>query len=299
MIVPVRHWRGSVILCVLLALAVAPWQGVRAQDISAARLADIRYALNELYFSLQGLRLELLQSELQLQPATPSDGGLVQRLDAIETEVRGYINQIETLEFRINEIAAEGIHSIRTLREEIVRLEQEIDFGASPELAINGQIDPGPTETLPAEDDPMSTLAVGVPDDDRDPVALTPEMQRYNDATQLYSARNYAATIDAMTAFLADYPQTSLESRARLYMAESHAALGAFEEARKSYLASIVADRGGALTPTVMLRLGQGLMDVKQTEQACRLLRTLTEQYPDHANARIAGVLMQRGACDG
>ncbi len=311
MIVSTRQCWASIVLC--LVLAGLPWQPIRAQESQAARLADIRYTLNELYFTLQGLRLELLQDESQLQPATPSDGGLLRRLDAIEAEVRTSIDRIDRLEYRINEIAADGIGSIRSLREAIVRIEQGIDFGpvdSGPDWAGDSILTgPQPTEGLSYDPiagatRPSGTIQPPMPSVELPPTApaqgvSAPELQRYNAAVEMYTADDFPAAINAMDAFLDDYPQSALASRAQFYTAESHAELGAYEEARKSYLASLVADSGGELTPTVMLRLSQTLMDANLPEQACRLLRTLRQQFPDHDNASIAQVLLQRATCQG
>ncbi|MCY4260842.1 MAG: tetratricopeptide repeat protein [Rhodobacteraceae bacterium] len=325
---PIRRNIGPITLCVVLLLAVPGW--ARAEDGQPARLADIRYALNSLYFTLQGLRLELLQSSRDLQPVRSADDSIVQRIDGLEAELRSYIDRIENLEFRINAVAAEGIYSIRALRAEIDRIEDEARIGTrsgDPDSSLmSGDTDPGslplpeaaasraplpaPNETmvmLPETQSPVppSGAAPGVGSTRLIP-EIGPEgaipvlgMDQYSRAVEHYDAEDYLLAIDALTTFLSGFPQSPYVSRAQFYLAESHAAMGMHEDARKSYMASLLADRGGALTPTVMLRLGQMLLNADKSAQACRLLQTLIEQYPAHTNARIAGTLMNRSSCGG
>lgn len=277
---PCRHLaRALITLSVVIAFPLA---GL-GNDTENMRLADVRHALNELYFELQGLRLELVQSGLHLRSGGEDDASLIKRLDDIETELREHINRIEEIEYRIGTVAANGISSIRRLRERVTNLEDEATVAADQEV-IGDTLQAGPD--MPTGNDSLA-------------IAGTIESREFSELVQMYVDNDYAGAIDGLNRFLAEYPVSEFRSHAMFHLGESYNAVDNPERAGNAYLDSIVEDGAGVVTPSALMRIGQLLLSDGMTGEACRVLAVVKAHYPATRNALMADSLMQRAACGG
>ena len=280
--------QGVIACVILLWLAIAPWSAAWSESRDDLRLADIRYALNELFFELQGLRLEMLQSGLHLQPISDENAGIMQRLDDIESRLRESIDQIEQIEFRVGIVAAEGIATIRNLRSRISALESPGGSGSDP---VDGRVE------METASGPVRIETGSGVENSFDADVM--EARQFSESISRYTRNDYAGTIVGLNTFLQEFPDTDFRSQALFHLGASHAALGNRSRARELFLDSIIEDTGEDLTPLAMLLIGQSLISDDLVEQACQVLDTITRNYPGTGNALQARTLMQRVSCGG
>ena len=271
----------------IFAASVFLFSGVHAQqesenEVTYQRLADIRFGLNELFFKLQGLRLEQIQINAELSPTAVDSSSLLSRIDNLENELRIYISRIEVLEFRINEIAAEGIFEIKELRNQLEELENS-----------NTNFNERYLPDLPLVDD-LANQDIG----DRQPLPSAPDANSmFDSALKYYFAGEYEQAYNEFRLLLTQYPATVYRSKSFYYVGETLIALGRKRDAIVAFLDSIVADVTGEYMPVTLLRLGQVFALELQYLDACNMFSTIVEQYPDTGQATQAELEWIRNGC--
>ena len=131
-----------------------------AQD--AQTLADIRQDLTFLNTELQGLQRELSTtggSSMNLQGT-----GALERIDAMEAELRRLTGASESLENRINSIVSDGTNRIGDLEFRLCEIEVGCDFGQLGETpTLGGTEAPPPARPAPVTDG--ASMAIGEQED--------------------------------------------------------------------------------------------------------------------------------------
>src|SRR6056297_1908312 len=115
-------WRALILSCLLaLPAGTAP-----AQD-RAQTLADIRQELSVLWVEIQRLRTELSTTG---SPSGVSGGGPLERVDAIERELRRLTSATEDLQLRVDSIVSDGTNRIGDLEFRLCELEPDCDIAS-------------------------------------------------------------------------------------------------------------------------------------------------------------------------
>ena len=112
------------VIMVALGLALGP---VAAQAQEAQTLADVRQELTVLNVEVQKLRREL--STTGGASVTVGNGSVLDRVNAMESELARLTSKTEELENRINRVVADGTNRIGDLEFRLVELEGG-DLGA-------------------------------------------------------------------------------------------------------------------------------------------------------------------------
>jgi tol-pal system protein YbgF len=252
-----------------------------AQD-RAATLADIRQELSVLSVELRGLRQELSTSGSAMQ-ATAS-GGPLERLDAIEREVRRLTAKSEELEFRINRVVEDGTNRIGDLEFRLTELEGGDlgQLGATPPLGGKSGLAQPPA---PAPSQAVQ-LAVG-------------EQADFEAAMRLAEAGNQAEALAGLDRFIEAYPRSPLSAEAQLYRGKALTELGNLPQAGRAYLESYtlaeVADPG--IAAEALYSLGLTLSALGQTQEACVTLGQVGAVYPGTTAAQNASAALSGLSC--
>jgi tol-pal system protein YbgF len=261
-----RRLTASLLALALVLPLAMPAPGV-AQEREAT-LADIRQELSVLLFEMQRLRRELVTT--QGAPAGLATGGSVlERVDAIESELRRLTARTEQLEFRIERIVTDGTNRIGDLEFRLVELEGG-DLGAlaatpplggeTPERGL-GQPAPPPG----AGEAPL--LAVGEQDD-------------FDRARAALDAGDYDAAVERFAAFVETYTGGPLTAEAHFLRGRAHAGQGATTAAARAWLDAFNADPNGARAAESLMRLGQALGELGQVEEGCLMLDEVGARFP-------------------
>ena len=252
-------------LALLLALAAAP---AAAQDAAEAppaaaeapaadpTLADIRQELTVLAVEMARLRRELSTTgatDVRL-PASA-----LERLDALEGELRDLTARTEALTGRIDRVVADGTNRIGDLEFRLVELEGG-DTGALDETTTLGgeaAVPPAPAPALPPEGG-GAELAMA-------------EQQDFDRAVAAAEAGDEAEAARLFGAFAEAYPGSPLAGEAQLRRGEALREEGDLAGAARAFLAGFSGDPDGERAPETLLALGGALRDLGQTQEASPL----------------------------
>lgn len=263
--------RRGLILAAALALGALGAPAAAQQD-RAQTLADIRQELSVLWVEIQRLGRELNTTGAATGAGTA--GAPLQRMDAIEAELRRLTALTEDLQLRIDAILRDGTNRIGDLEFRLCELEPQCDIASLGDTPRLGGIEPtagaGALPVLPpAGGDPAGgpNLAVAERDD-------------FERARAAFEAGDYAGAAERFAAFTDTYPGGPLSGEAHFLRGEAEAQQGAWTRAARAYLDSFSADPDGARAPAALARLGAALGRIGQVEEACLTLGEVGARYP-------------------
>jgi tol-pal system protein YbgF len=259
-----------------VVLGAAP-VGAVAQD--AQTLADIRQELTTLNLEMSRLKRELSTTGTAGVSALPAS--VLERVNAMESELNRVTSKTEELEFRINRIVDDGTRRIADLEFRLVELEGG-DIGALGQTTTLGGADqastPAPTATPAPVEVPQSNtgqLAVGEQDD-------------FKRAQEALASGDFRTAADQLATFNQTYPGSPIAAEVDLLRGDALAGLGDTREAARAYLASFGAAPTGASAPDALFKLGASLGDLGQSSEACVTLGEVSARFPDTPSAGLA-----------
>lgn len=262
--------RRGIVFAVLLGLSLVVWlpQGALAQTADEPTLADIRTDLGLLYAEIQRLRRELSDtgaSGVSVQDTGPA----LQRLDAVEAELRDTIGRVERLQFDVQRIVEDGTNRVGDLEFRLTELEGgDISvLGKTPLLGggLTGVTDP--VDSVVAN--PDATQFAVSEQSDFDAALKAHEAGEYNRAAQLFAT------------FVEVYPGGPMSSEAQFWRGEALAATGAWNQAARSYLDAFSGAPQGPIAPRALFRLGFSLAELGQMDEACLTFSEVQVRYPE------------------
>ncbi|MCG7493211.1 tol-pal system protein YbgF [Thalassobius sp. Cn5-15] len=267
------------IAIVALLVATAP-QDAWAQDRDQT-LADIRQELSVLYVDLQRLKRELNTTGA---PTAASGGTLLQRANAIETQMQRLTAKTEELEFRINRIATDGGNRVGDLEFRLCELESGCDIATLAEgSTLGGDVD----VAAPAPDAGIvegPELAIG-------------EEADFERADAALNAGSYAEALGLLETFLTTYPGSPLAPLAHLMRGDALAGGGDQTASARAYLEAFSAAPDGDSAPEALYKLGYSLGQLGQTAEACVTLAEVGVRFPGSDSVTAAEAERSRLAC--
>ena len=252
------------VLAVIFAV-VSAGTVVQAQDQQT--LADIRQELTVLHVEIQRLKRELSTTGA---PSTNLSGtGVLERVDAIETELQRLTSQTEQLDYRIKRVVADGTNRIGDLEFRLVEIEGGDVSTLGETSTLGGVVDApaGSTIAPPTDGAGSGELAVG-------------EQADFDAARTALENDDYQTAVSGFAAFDQAYPGSPLAATAHLLRGKALDGTGDTREAARAYLASFTRDSTGTTAPQALVELGAALGRLGQTEQACVTLGEVRVRFP-------------------
>ncbi|NOX72625.1 MAG: tol-pal system protein YbgF, partial [Alphaproteobacteria bacterium] len=208
---------------------------------------------------------------------------VLQRLDALEGELRRITGKTEELEFRIDNIVRDGTNRIGDLEFRLVELEGGDVSTLGETSTLGGDL----TQTPPP-------LVVTPPEDGSD-LAVSEEVD-FDAAKTAYDEGDLESAASLFTGFIEDYPGGPLTADAQYWRGEALAGLGEWSSAARAFLQSFSSGPENDLAPQALYRLGVSLDKIGQTEEACLTLNEVNVRYPGvDAAARAEGTMASLG----
>lgn len=238
--------------------------GAVAQD--AQTLADIRQELTVLNVEMSKLKRELATTGTAGGAQMPAS--VLDRVNAMESELTRVTSKTEELEFRINRIVNDGTRRIADLEFRLVELEGG-DISTLGETTTLGGADqataPAPA---PAPQTNTSQLAVGEQDD-------------FKRAQEALASSDFRSAADQLATFNETYPGSPIAAEVDLLRGDALSGLGDTREAARAYLASFGIAPVGPNAPESLYKLGSSLGGLGQTSEACVTLAEVGVRFPD------------------
>lgn len=245
----------------LVALALV---GPRTGLAQSQTLADIRQELTVLNVEVQKLRREM--STTGGASASTVGGNTLDRLNAIESELRRLTSKTEEMEFRIDLIVKDGTNRIGDLEFRLVELEGG-DVGQLGETStLGGGELPAASPIAPATQ-PETQLA-------------QQEKADFERAQAALASGDFRAAADQFATFNETYPGGPLAVEVELRRGQALEGLGDVREGARAYLSAFSLDPQSPLAAEVLFRLGAGLGRLGQTTEACLTLEEVEARYP-------------------
>ena len=252
-------------IIMVMGLAFGP---VAAQAQDAQTLADVRQELTVLNVEVQKLRREL--STTGGASLNLSGNSVLDRMNAMESELQRLTSKTEELENRINRVVTDGTNRIGDLEFRLVELEGG-DVGAIGETSTLGGGDMPATNTAPIAPTAPSTntaeLAIGEADD-------------FERAKAALATGDFRTAADQFATFNQTYPGGPLGPEAELRRGDALSGLGDTREAARAYLASFSSDPVGPVAPEALYQLGKSLGALEQRQEACVTLGEVATRFP-------------------
>jgi len=269
---------ARLLICALLLTPV----GAVAQ--SSQTLADIRQELSVLFVELQKLKRELSTTGGVGQLS--GGGSLVDRVNAIESEVQRLTAKTEDLEFRIDRVVSDGTNRVGDLEFRLCELEPGCDIS---------KLEPG--STLGGIEPEIGTGNVPASTSEDAPQLAAAEQVDFERAQSALSAGDYEAAAEQFTIFRDTYPGGPLSARAGLLMGEALEGAGRQSDAARAYLDTFSAAPEATEASEALFRLGRSLGALGQKNDSCLTLAQVEARYPTAEAVASAQAEMTRLEC--
>lgn len=254
----------ALVLSVGIACAL-PVSGL-AQE-RAETLADIRQELTVIYVEIQRLRTELSTTAAPTNPA--GNGGTLERVDAIEAELRRLTSATEALQLRVDRVVSDGTNRIGDLEFRLCELEEGCDIATL-----------GDTPSLGGDTGEAMPIIPAAPTTAAGPQLAVSEQADFDTARAAYDAQNWAEAARLFEAFTQTYSGGPLSGEAHFLRGEAEAQQNEWSRAARAYLDSFSGTPDSPRAPEALMKLGTSLAQLDRPEEACLALAEVGTRYP-------------------
>jgi tol-pal system protein YbgF len=255
-----HFWRAGVRITAIVAiLAVAGpaypqiWTGASSAD-------DLQYRLSVIDAELSDIRARLGGAPSAGGGATGAGSDVMLRLSRLEAEIRKLTGKIEQMEFAQRGVAEDATRRFGDIEFRLTELEGGDISAVAPVPLLGGG-------------GARSAAAAG-------PAVSISERGDLNRAIKDVKKGRFDLGEDRLRGFLTTYPGSPLQGEALYWLGESQFVRGAFQNAARSYLSGYNTDRGSAVAPKNLYRLGVTLGRLGQLNEACLTLSEVRNQFP-------------------
>lgn len=258
-------------LCLAACLGAASLAGpVAAQD--SETLADIQGDISYLLGEVESLKSELTSSGGQ--PTNLSGTSALERIDAMEAELRRLTSSTEEIENRVNRVVSDGTNRLGDLRFRLCEIEDGCDIGSLGETPVLGGVDvptPAPAEAVTDG----AQLAIG-------------EQADFDRAKEALDSGSFRSAADLFETFTETYTGGPLTGEAHFYRGQALGELGEDAASARAYLDAFSGSPDGDRAPDALLELGRKLNTLGQSADACATLGEVSTRFPGSEAASSA-----------
>ena len=271
---------------VIVSLALMVPGGSFAQNQDET-LADIRQELSVLYVEIQKLKRELSTTGASGQ--LTGGGSILDRVNAIESELQRLTSKTEELEHKVVRVAQDGGNRIGDLEFRLCELEAGCDIGGLEPGSTLGGISVG-TEV-------GGGVQIPSPGDAEEPELAIGERADFETAQVALDSRNYAQAAALFSSFQSNYPGSPLGAQAGLLRGQALEGAGDKTGAARAYLDAFSTAPNGPQAPEALYLLGNSLGQLGQTDEACVTLGEVGVRFPGSAAEAKARTTLSELGC--
>lgn len=228
---------------------------------------------------------------------------LERRLSRMERQNQVLMEMFQQLEALRNEVkllrgdGEQGLHEIdivkKRQRELYLDVDQRLQNLESGNTASVVKIPSSPS----AEAQPSPSTKPATPAVENQPGGSTSsatEQEVYKRAFNLLKDKRYPDSVKAFSAFLTKYPQSVYAGNAQYWLAEANYVSRSYASALVEFKKVIDRYPASSKVPDATLKLGFTHYELKQWDEARRVLSSLRNQHSNTTVARLAGKRLQR-----
>lgn len=269
-----------------LCLCAAP---VMAQDKQT--LADIRQELTVLYVEIQKLKREMSTSG---GASAPAGGSVLDRVNAIESELSRLTAKTEELQLRLDAIVKDGTNRIADLEFRLVELEGGDVSQLKETTTLGGAAGANPN---PSGGNAGGVAGGGANAGGDAPQLALGEKADFDAAKAALDKGEHASAAEKFATFNETYPGSPMAAAANLGRGQALEAGGDLTNAARAYLEAFSLEPNGKDAPEALYHLGRGLGRLGQTNEACVTLGEVGTRFPGGAAETKAREEMTRLGC--
>lgn len=263
----ISELRGIFAAVLIACTAVLP----ASAQAQAQTLEDVRLDIAKLSEIMQELRTELLTTG-NSGVSQDSVGTILQRLNNLEAELSAALGLVETLEFRVVQIADDATRRIGDLEFRLTELEGGDTESLGTPVPLGGE----------------STIGTGGQE------LASDEQRSFDTGVAMYDASDYQAAAEQFAIFTTTYPGGPLTSEAQYRRGLALAAMQDWGGAARSYLDSFSGAPDGPFAAISLYELAASLGALGQTDQACLTLDEIGIRYQNVSVDLGAKILTQK-----
>lgn len=261
----------------LACLIAAP---ASAQD---GTLADLRQEIGVLATEVGRLKREL--STTGGADVTISGTSALERIDAMEAELRRLTGATEQMQNRIDRVVSDGSNRLGDLRFRVCEIDPDCDLSTL-----------GPTEPLGGEDGAAPAPVAPAPVTDGAQLAIG-EQEDFDRAREALDQGSFRGAADLFQAFTETYTGGPLTGQAHFFRGEALRELGDDAAAARAYLDAFSGQPTGPQASQALLALGLSLDRLGQGTDACLTLGEVPVRFPGSEAAAEAEAALARLNC--
>ena len=247
---------GRPMLAAALVALLAP------QAAAQASLEDLRYRVGALEAQIASLRA---------QSGAGASGGMLERLDRLEQQIRELTGEVEEIAHRQRQIAEDARSRFGQIEFRLTELEGG-DVSA---------LGPPP---------PLGGIGAAEPTGGAQSAVSVSEREELDKAIADVEAGRHAEGERALERFLRTYGDSPLRAEALFWLGEAQLQGSAPRDAARSFLQAYNAGLEADTAPRALYRLGVSLGRLGQTEDACLTLAEVPTQFPNAPEALLQDV---------
>ena len=232
--------------------------------------------------------LYIRQTELdsrvtRVERVIESDGlvNLLKRIEQLETENRGMREQVDQLQFRLEQAGSSQKQQYVDIDQRLQAIEKA--QGARGNGSADGRsvLDGG--ELLPGQL----------------PVPGGTDRANYQAAFELLKQGRYKEASAALTQFMVEFPDSDLSDNAQYWLAETYYVSQNFNKALPAF--TLVVDKypKSRKIPDALLKIGYCNYELKRYPAAREALKAVVASYPETTAARLASQRLDRMTSEG
>ena len=261
---------------ILVAALITP---IWAQAQDEQTLADIRQELEFVYAEIVNLKRELSTTGTATQ--TANNGPALQRIDALEAEVRRITGSIEQKQNWIERIVVDGTNRVGDLEFRLCELEAGCDIGGLDRTApLGGKT---PDRQVAATNTQVATNQTNGTSQTDTAGATESERATFQRAMAAFEAQDFTSAASQFDTLVLNFPGGPLTGEAHYWKGASLAGQNDWGGAARSFLESFSGSPQGTKAPDALFHLGISLRELGQTEEACLMLSEVPIRYPSAA----------------
>ena len=201
---------------------------------------------------------------------------LLTRLEATQRDVQELRNDIETLQYDVEQSSGRQRELYLDVDQRLQAMEQTMTVNASLSVLEGGSLSPGQL-----------------------PVPGGTDRANYQAAFELLKQGRYDQAAIALQQFMVAFPASSLSDNAQYWLAETHYVTQNYQQALPEF--QVVMDRypDSRKIPDALLKIGYCNFELKRYDASRKALSAVVATYPETTAARLAGQRLDRIKSEG
>jgi len=203
---------------------------------------------------------------------------LLSQLETLQQETQGLRDQVETLQFEVEQAGGRQRDQYLDIDRRLEQLEQRA--AAAPAAAAAG--------------DEFTVLDGAALQPGQLPLPGSSDRANYQAAFELLKQGRYQEANLALTQFLVSFPDSQLADNAQYWLAETHYVGQEYEKALAQFQLVIEKYPQSGKLADALLKIGYSNYELRRWDPARRALDTVVQNYPETTAARLAAQRLEQ-----